>query len=549
MTRLLYTIVFAVLITGCHFNRSSHLELLNSLDGIIEEQPVAVLDSLKKIDPKTLNAHDQAHYHLLVACATDKTYTYMENDSTLKIAVDYFANHKDYYNLARTQYYLAKYLNNQKEPEKAFNLLKQAEISFEKSDKREFHIAGLIYYWLGLIQDKQSNFTEAENYYEKSRDMFLASKDTMSTIYSLRQLGQLSTKSNNYDKAKDFLEQALTMLETINDGSNRVSEVKATILNAQNYYYRKIKDYPNALITGKNCIDILEQIDISTSSTSYYGLIVAYSKCNEPENAKRYCLKMIAAAEKENSLVNLIGAYKLLFELEEENENYKEACILINKHNKLKDEYDKANKSKALAELEKKYDMAQKEQEVLKAKNRNLLLYLVIAIIALVASTFFLYFNWMHRRLKEKYARLSEKVKKTKWGFAISKALLSDHHNAYEELEKLLNRHKVNLENPKLYDAFQELFRAQKADYSSRLFSTLVDIDPNFIKQLQQNSDLTSEDIMLAAMIRHGWSIKEISEVFRVSVDAIRKRKTRLENKMLPKEGKNQSSGESLKKI
>lgn len=265
--------------------------------------------------------------------------------------------------------------------------------------------------------------------------------------------------------------------------------------------------------------------------------------------AKEYCLKLIPAAQEEKNLFNLINSYKLLFEMEEKNGNYQEACQLKDKYNELKDEYDKTSKSKALAELEKKYDLAQKEREVLKAKNRNLVLYLVIAIIALVASTFFLYFNWMHRRLKEKYVKLSEKVKKTKWGFAISKALLTDHHNAYEELEKLLNRYKVNLENPKLYDAFQELFRAQKADYSSRLFSTLVDIDPNFIKQLQQNTDLSSEDIILAAMIRHGWSIKEISEVFRVSVDAIRKRKARLENKISPKESKNQSPGESLKKV
>ena len=551
MVKYIPILIFSFLISSCNFNNESHLEQLKALDNIIEDYPTRVLDSLKTIETEKLSKRERAYYHLLFACATDKNYTYMRSDSTLQIAAVYFSDNKDYYNLSRTQYYLAKYLNYIKDPEGAFHALKDAETNFERSNSKDTHIAGQIYYWLGTIQEKQLNYPEAQSYYEKSLNIFSQNNDTLSIVHSLKQLAQIHINQKDYQIAEKLLDQSLEFINSIsNQSSKRVIEIKVIILNTQNYYYRKIEDHKNALAIGKQCIATLKKANQNINSGYYWGLVTSYIKCDQPDSAKYYGQQMIEAAQQENNLFNQINSYKLLFKLEEDQGNYKEACALRDKYNELKDEYDKSSKSKALVELEKKYNLAEKEKEVLQIKNKNLWLYLTVLIIAFSASIILLYYSWIHRRLKEKYRELSEKVNKTKWGFAISKALIADNHSAYEELERLLNRHKINLENPKLYDEFQNLAKSQKTDYSSRLFSTLVNIDPNFIKQFQELApDLTSEEVMLAAMLRHEWSMKDISEVFRLSVDATRKRRNRLETKIRIKINSEQSLEEILKQM
>ena len=239
------------------------------------------------------------------------------------------------------------------------------------------------------------------------------------------------------------------------------------------------------------------------------------------------------AAFKENNLFNLVNCYKILSQIEEEQENYKKACEFNLKYNELKDELNSNHEKEVLKELEKKYALAEREKENLRDRNRSLWYFTISLTIALAASIVALYFSWIHRKLKVKNAHLSEEIAKTQWGFALSKELIADNSSAYEKLELLLTKN-IKLIPNKVYYEFENSLKAQKEEYSQRLFSALTNIDNNFIEKLQYKfPDLNIDEVMLAYMLRHEWDINDIAQVFRITFEAFKKRKYRLKIKIL----------------
>lgn len=544
-------IFFLLFLSGCIRNSNHFSKRLDNLEKMVNDFPQQVLDSLQTIPLSQLNRAEQAHYYLLEAITLDKNYKSLPSDSSLLVASNYFSAHKDYYNLAKTQTYLAihEVLENN-EKEKAYKYLKEAESNFQRSSQRDSHILGLIYYWIAQIQHQQNNYEEAEIYYRKSVDVFKENKDIISGLYSFKELGWLLITKKDYEKAEEVLEHSILQIDSLHqDNNKKIVILKASLQNAQNFLYWKKGDLQKALEFGKRSISTLENHSLDIPSNYYYGFIPIFKKLNQIDSCKLYCTKLIETAKKENNFLVLINSYRLLFQIEEQQGNYQKACELRDKYNKLKDEYSSKNKSESFIELERKYNTAQKEKAALTEKNRILTITIFSLIFVFATSVFIIYLIWSHRKLKRKNEELEEEVAKTKWGYALSRELIADNSSAYEELERLLNQN-IHSIPPKIFDKFQESFRMQKADYSRRIFMALNQIDNNFIDRLQKRCpDLTPEDAMLASMIRHYWDIYDTARVFRVTLDAMKKRKQRLKLKVLGTEATLSELDEFLKKM
>lgn len=516
---------------ACDTQLTPYMEQLTQWDKILEDNPQTIGDSLATINVAKLNKAEKAYYYLLEAAVADKNLKQLENDSTLLSSEKYYNSKKDYYALARTQYYLSKY---QEDPQKIYELLKTAEINFEKSSKDDYRILGLIYYWLGQIQHKQYNLSEAEQYYKKSNQIYFQIKDSLYMAYSLRQLSRIYSSQKNNKLAKDNLTEALRIISHIdNKQDKQISYLYASILNNQSLLFQKIGDIDSALLISRKCISILEERDISIKSPYYFVIINIFQQQGKLDSCEYYNLKMKNAAEKENNLFNLVNSYKNLSQIEEEQGNYKKACEFRDKFNEIKDKLNSNHEKEVLKELEKKYALAEKEKENLRDRNRSLWYFTISLTIALAASIVALYFSWIHRKLKVKNAHLSEEIAKTQWGFALSKELIADNSSAYEKLELLLTKN-IKLIPNKVYYEFENSLKAQKEEYSQRLFSALTNIDNNFIEKLQHKfPDLNIDEVMLAYMLRHEWDINDIAQVFRITFEAFKKRRYRLKIKIL----------------
>lgn len=531
MNRYCFLILITLGVFACDTQLTPYMEQLTQWDKALENNPETIGDSLATLNVAKLNKAEKAYYYLLEAAVADKNLKQLKNDSTLLISERYYNSKKDYYALARTQYYLSKY---QKEPQKIYELLKTAEINFEKSPKDDYHILGLIYYWLGQIQYRQYNTSEAELYYKKSNQIYSEVKDSLYMIYSLRQLGRIYSNQKSFDLAKKNFAEALNILDNIDDvNSTQITQLYASILINQSLLFQKTGDLDSAFVISKKCISIIEKRNIPIKSSFYFIFIKILKLKGEIDSCKYYGIKMKNAAFKENNLFNLVNCYKTLSQIEEEQKNYQKACEFNSKYNELKDELNSKHEREILKELEQKYALAEKEKENLKDRNKSLWYFTISLTIALTASIVALYFSWIHRKLKVKNAHLSEEIAKTQWGFALSKELIADNSSAYEKLELLLTKN-IKLIPDKVYYEFENSLKAQKEEYSQRLFSALTNIDNNFIEKLQRKfPELNIDEVMLAYMLRHEWDINDIAQVFRISFEAFKKRKYRLKVKIL----------------
>ena len=88
------TVLAALLLAYCILaacTRSSPNAQLVQADSLMQKFPDSALHFLEKIRPEELNSlEDRAYYALLVTQVQDKNYIFQENDSLIRIAVQYY---------------------------------------------------------------------------------------------------------------------------------------------------------------------------------------------------------------------------------------------------------------------------------------------------------------------------------------------------------------------------------------------------------------------------------------------------------------------------
>lgn len=535
MSKIFYWMMLVGVTTSCNLHNNQYTNHLKELDALLKDSPEMVWDSLQQMDTEKFSASQKAYYYLLHASATDKNFIYLENDSTLSIALEYYHENSHYYHLARARYYMGKYQQKRKKYKEAYQLFKQAESNLNQSKKKDSHLLGLIYYQLALIQKQQWNLTEAEILCQKSFDLFTAGKDTISAVYALEQKGVIETDLKKYKEAEANLYKSLEIISKLKSKNSKVYfKTKRSILAALSLFHRKTGNMNLALEYNRKCLNLFKEYNHPITSRHLHNSLVIYNALNKTDSAKILCNEMIIAAKNENNIPNLINGYRIMGLFQEKEGKFREACLLNKEYNELKDSLNEVRNTSNILEIEKKYNKAEAERILLKAKNSKLKAYFSLSFILLLISIIGIFFYNRHKKLKTEYDRLSEIVKHTQWGFVVTKEFITENHIAYDELERMLNRAKgLNSINTEFYNKFHNVLTQQKASYSGRLFNHLTNSNGSFESKFQQQfPDLNSDDLLLATMIHHQWKISDMASILHISMDAIRKRKARLSNKI-----------------
>lgn len=521
--------LFFVFLIACHPDVTPLADKLQRFDRQLESAPSSILDSLNQIDASALDKGDRAYYYLLQASAKDKNYQKITTDSTLRLAESYFYHTKNYYNLGRTRYYIAKYLYST-QPEKAYILLKEAEVNMKENFNSYSRTLGLIYSLLGTIQGRQDNHKESEKYYLLAIENFSKTQDSISILYTQKQLAWTFIFQKRYEEAQNLLLNIIKIV-TIDDNISDIHLYTST-LNALNQCYQNTSNYNKALKISYKCIRHLEKNHLYIRSNYYSALITNLEQTNCNDSLKFYCEKMLINAKKENNLKNQVKGYKSLSEIEYKNNNYEKAYNLQNQYISLKDEYNLQLKFNEIIKLERKYNYSEKERLYYKAKNKNLWLLIFVLIITVIACLIILYSYWLHRKLKDRNRELAEQIREVEWGFTLAKELTIDNIRNNHELENILNRYVSSIPTS-LFEEFHAKRHIQQQSYSQRLLLSLTNMNKEFAEKLKQKyPNLTSNEILLASMIRYEWDLNDISQVFQISLDAVQKRKSRLKTKI-----------------
>ncbi|MFN3916686.1 MAG: ATP-binding protein [Flavobacteriales bacterium] len=242
------------------------------------------------------------------------------------------------------------------------NYLKAIEIAEKHNEKTAL---GTLYNGLGITYYYLSDFDKSEYYIKKACDIKLELKDyTYYTITTVNLAGIYFYKKK-YSEAINLLQNAEKILLKENQET-----YLASVYNSLGGIYQIYRtDLDSALFFYNKGIEIAEKHNLSNNLiTGYHNLgELNYLKKNYPKAIEYLKRSEKYSLEYEDSPLTLV-VYETLSEVYSEVGDFKNAYRYKKFQSSLKDTLFKAEKRKAIEELEFKYQTAKQEKEIQKQK-------------------------------------------------------------------------------------------------------------------------------------------------------------------------------------
>ncbi len=544
-----FVICLLALVVGCTEPETPTLGRLQAWDRIVDESPEAVRDSLQTLRPKHLNRGERAYHALLDAATSYKMTAPLESDSALRVAEAYYKSREKYDLLARTQFYIGQFHFIQQNVETAFNLLKEAESHAKRSDSGNSRTLALIYYWLGQAHLHRSNFNEGQEYTSRAAGIYEELQDTLQLVAVLNALCYLHTWNEQFSEAALVLDSCRRLVEAADSRKPRFLNLYVSTLNKYDLLFQRQNQLDSALHYNTRCIAVMEQNQLPTVLPYYLSRIALLYELGRYDECRSDCMKLLGNVEKEGNELYLANIYRHLFLSAEQQGAFEEACGHRETYNQLKDELNTHRENEALVELEQKYNMAEKERELLEWKNQWLWLLAILLSTVLCLSLISLLVLHRKRKLQKKHDLLAEKVVRTQWGYALSQKVIAYNFNTFEEIEKLIARNAQHISDHFLQE-FKRCAQRQKKAYFSELHAVVRNVDQHFTHALEKLCpELPREEAMLAFLIREEWELSDIASILDISFEAAKKRRYRLKAKLMGDADKETSLAEFLKRI
>ena len=289
------------------------------------------------------------------------------------------------------------------EYDSAITVYKQSlKLAEELGDSRPLAVAS---YNIAMLNNEIGNYAEALKYFLKSLEYYTEANDLDGVAESQNGIGSVYWNLNNFEKALFYFKKSLAQKEKLNDSSGVV-----IALNNIGLIYRDLGQYDKALRNYERALKIKLKLgnlySIETSYNNIGELFIEREKAKEAIPYLNKALKLAKEIDDKNGIVtssgNLGKAYLLLkdyskaenylnkaFNLAQqigskkligdtyeyfisfykELGNYKKALEYSEKFTEVKEQLFSSEFNKKVAELQVKYETAQKENEINKLKN------------------------------------------------------------------------------------------------------------------------------------------------------------------------------------
>ncbi|MEG2277839.1 MAG: hypothetical protein RSA53_04785 [Odoribacter sp.] len=516
--------VFLIFLFSCSDDLQKDYRIqLRDLDQRLERNPQSVLDSLIPWNASDLSNQNKAYYALLFTIACKNSCHTDENDSLINLAVDWYAGSDDYYNYARSLLYrgIMNFTMGAGDTI-AYKDFKQADRICDEYQVTNNALRAKIYLYLGRMTASNSNFEMTERYLEKALNLYEADKDTVSVLMT-----QVNLVWNNLSKA-DYRAAEKGLRELEQNHSLPIS-VKMYIYSAYSTLYSTLENYEMALSYDKKLLAAVNEIKMQTSCI-YYSASENFKRLNMLDSAALYINNAILHID--TTSPNNYMIYQSLAGVQYTNGNYKEACENYGQaYNLLFESVGKANYKKVL-ELEKKYDMAIKEWEMLKTKQQ---FGLIIALFLLVGSLviFFLYRRMIRHR--HQVENLNKEIEEIEFIENIYVGTIKTSSNIVSRLDRFSQKYLKD--NPEFYEEVQKMRKQIKAESTKEISDVIKNKQPERLKLLfDKMPGLTSEEILLIIFFNYKFDNKKIADLLNTNPNNIRSKKNQLKQKLLKSE-------------
>ena len=538
---LLSTII--LYLASCNQDNNIKMERrLNSLDVVMDSLPYQVSDSLKTIDIDDLSRSNQAYYNLLKVISDDKTYVNFTSDSLINSVVYYYNNYtSDNRNLIRSLAYQGIVRTRMGVRDSTvYEPLREADRLLEIMTPPDPSLGYLINYFLGNIHYNNRNYTSADNYFQRTLNFARLENDSIHLFDTYLAIYWNEMQRKQYDQGKQYL-------DTLSAFYNNLPGKDYFILNAQSLYFDIIGEPEEALKREKEKLSLFrKQDEIIDPSRVYFNISDRFVSLNELDSAMLYgqlALDMITdSTHRQNYLY-----YQNVSSIAERQGNYP----LSNKY--LRESFDLLNQSlrgrldTQIAEMEKKYDLAEAENVILRTRQQSLIIIIVALTLLLFVSIVLMNMRKARKEAKlqlmlaesrveqqvQQAALMSEEAGKRKWLIQLYSNISDRLTFLQGEFEKLTQRYVSS--HPKVYKDMQLILKNTDTDLRD-INKTLSPDKETFFAYTHLNDEngvFNGNEKMLLMLLACDADNKQLATFLNTTVESIRVRKSQLKRKMI----------------
>lgn len=538
---------------GC--KQTDVTQVLDRAETCMAERPDSSLYLLRTLDKRHISGSlRKARYALLYSQALDKNYIDVDNDSLIRVAVDYYKGHGTSHEKALAYFYLGRVYDNAGDETRATEAFVEAETHALDTD--DHYICGLIYSYLGNLYFSQYSFDEALAMYDKSEKCYAQAGqlrnegymvEAKARVYKLQHLWDNSL--NEYNKAKEiffvlndfeqilFINRAISIIQFQSGKQIDLTiDLLKSLYSENKIYTLPVEDYPLwSMISLKN---------------------------KDLDKAREYAL--LSLSNKDSlSERQLAGLYALLIEIESSAKNYSKALEYSGEYEKIMENIDEYERHNLIQEIEHKYKNRQLKDQLEAEEKYHFYQLKIISLLIFLAIIIALYI--INHLIKRKRRIIIEKNKEIE----IYKIMADDLASNYTELKNLYDRLGAErdqedetetrfmkaldnrlkglgdlLEEAYLFENKPERFLKTFKDYVKEssaqefAFSDLRYIVNKkycgIVDYLQKTySDLSESDLDLCSMICFGFSSNSIRQIYaQTNPDSIYNKRSKLRNKL-----------------
>lgn len=546
---------------ACNSIPARHIHAgLVEMDSMSYKYPKYVYNNIDSLKNEKLSDYEKYYAELIKIIASDKMGQKLDADTLIDDIVTVLRTKRSVFpkNYMRALVYQGVIRfqagvsdNKAYEPIKeALNLSGDAA----KEDELNLRDSQIAYYYLGVIQNKNNNVSQAHTYFKQALFIAEVLNDSTSLFKTYREMYW------NRMKALDFF-TAKSILVTLQNSKLTTDDMLRDVKNAESVFYNSEKKYRNALKLDYELIrNDKRKNDKAALLADYFRISENYKYLNKLDSALYY--GELATKNIVDTTFYLNYYYYLnVAEIAAKMKNYDKSTEAYSQVYSMMNKAITTQLNNQILELEKKYDVSEGQRNAMKLKSDNMWLQFAIMILAFIfAIVTLLYRNVvLVKKEKEKSMLQENKILEQEKLIAEEreKMIASDKKLAERKLvEKQfvipiyrqisqrnldiknflmdLKSHSYVSKNPQLlerieneYKNYIQTTRISDAHFlNDDLFADLTGIKPSESKLFNE-----SEKMMLA-FIATGADNQQMATLLNTSVESIRVRKSKLKKKM-----------------
>ena len=511
-------------------------KLLKQVESCVEVYPDSAMQLINLIEhPEHLHGKERADYALLMAQTLDKNYLdSLQSDSLIKIAVEYYKSNNDFLKAGRAYYYYGKVMVAEDKLSEAMQAYLEALDFLKKTS--EYKLQGLVFEHIGYLNSLQGVYDFSIDNYRKSIHYYELVGDSIGMVFGCRNIARGYLAKQHNDSARWYVNKGLALLpDTTNQIRVSLLQLLGLIAKEEKQYSQAIDHIVAAIKLNKN---------VKNESRYYLSLGRIYMDIGEFALAEECFMHCICT----NDMIISSGAYSNLCYLKKEERDYQQALYYKEKSDSILNIVSNDKLRSQLLTLQKKYEtdklvMENKQVRLEKANQTYFYSFLVLLVIGLS-----IYFIKLYRKKNLRNIEALKRNEKIIEGYICRITELEQLERQERESKKevigKLNRKILDLtvQNKKIREnsSVEALFILGELEQGKLIVENITDserqhiidyldlVHANFISRIKANFDLTKGELLLAALIKVGFSVKQLMIVFDCETRSIYKSKQRL---------------------